>query len=59
MLIAGRHMAKILALKAKMAKVFDMKDMSESSHILGICIKHDRSKWRLWLSQEEYIDKVL
>ena len=36
MLIAGRHMAEISALKSKMAKVFDMKDMGEASHILGM-----------------------
>ena len=42
-----------------MAKVFDMKDMGEASHILGMCIQQDRSKKMLYLSQEEYIDKVL
>ena len=36
MLIAGRHMAEISALKLKMAKVFDMKDMGKASHILGM-----------------------
>ncbi|MCO5610297.1 hypothetical protein L7F22_064533 [Adiantum nelumboides] len=59
MLIASRQMAKISALKSKMAKVFDMKDMGESSNILGMRIHQDRSKKRLYLSQEEYIDKVL
>lgn len=59
MLIADRHMAKILALKSKMAKVFDMKDMGEASHILGMHIHRDRSKKLLYLSQEEYIDRVL
>ena len=57
MLIADRHMAEISALKSKMAKVFDIKDMGEASHILGI--RRDRSKKLLYLSQEEYIDKVL
>ena len=42
-----------------MAKVFDMKDMGEASHILGMCIHRDRSKKLLYLSQEEYIDRVL
>ena len=36
-----------------------MKDMGEASHILGMCIHRDRSKKFLYLSQEEYIDKVL
>ena len=52
-------MAEISALKSKMAKVFDMKDMGEASHILGMHIQWDRSKKMLYLSQEEYIDKVL
>ena len=39
MLLAGRQMAKISALKSKMAKVFDMKDMDEASHILGMRIQ--------------------
>ncbi|MCO5562441.1 hypothetical protein L7F22_016069 [Adiantum nelumboides] len=42
-----------------MAKVFDMKNMGEASHILGMRIQQDRSKKMLYLSQEEYIDKVL
>ena len=42
-----------------MAKVFDMKDMGEASRILGLHIHQDRSKKMLYLSQEEYIDKVL
>ena len=52
-------MAEISTLKSKMAKVFDMKDMGEASHIIGMHIHQDRSKKMLYLSQEEYIDKVL
>ena len=59
MLIAGRQMAKILALNSKMETVFDIKGMGRVGYILRICIEHDRSKKRLLLSQEEYIDKVL
>ena len=39
MLLAGRQMAEISALKSKMAKVFDMKDMGEASHILSMHIQ--------------------
>ena len=59
MLIAGRQLAEISTLKSKMAKAFDMKDMGEASHILGMCIQRDRSKKILYLSQTTYIDKVL
>ena len=59
MLIAGKHMEEISALKSKMAKSFDMKDMGEAGHILGMRIERNRSKQLIWLSQTEYIDKVL
>ena len=55
----GKHLEEISALKSKMAKSFDMKDMGEASHILGMRIERDRSKKLIWLSQREYIDKVL
>ncbi|MCO5566897.1 hypothetical protein L7F22_062490 [Adiantum nelumboides] len=42
-----------------MAKLFDMKDMGEASPILGMRIQRDRSTKLIWLSQSEYIDKVL
>ena len=59
LLIAGRQLAKILALKSKMAKDFKIKVMGKASHILGMRIQRDRSKKLLYLSQAEYIDKVL
>ncbi|MCO5583886.1 hypothetical protein L7F22_037802 [Adiantum nelumboides] len=42
-----------------MKKLFDMKGMGEASHILGMRIQRDRSDKLIWLSQTEYIDKVL
>jgi hypothetical protein len=36
-----------------------MKDMSETTYILGVKIERDRSKKMLALSQEHYIRKVL
>ncbi|KAL4271770.1 hypothetical protein GQ457_13G029040 [Hibiscus cannabinus] len=36
-----------------------MKDLSLAKQILGINIIRDRSKKLLWLSQEQYIEKVL
>ena len=38
---------------------FDMKDLGDASHILGIRIEQDRDKKLLYLSQTEYIDKIL
>ncbi|MCO5555971.1 hypothetical protein L7F22_009515 [Adiantum nelumboides] len=59
MLIVGKHLEEISALKSKMEKSFDMKDMGEASHILGMRIQRDRSAKLIWLSQTEYVDKVL
>ena len=46
-------------MKSKLHANFDMKDMGEASHILGMRIQRDRCKRLLYLSQVEYIDKVL
>ncbi|GAA0142232.1 hypothetical protein LIER_03180 [Lithospermum erythrorhizon] len=36
-----------------------MKDLGSARYILGMEIKRDRARGRLWLSQEKYIHKVL
>ena len=36
-----------------------MKDLGSASQILGIKISRDRTNGKLWLSQENYIKKVL
>ena len=46
-------------LKAQLKKEFEMKDLGEAKKILGIEITRDRGSSRLWLSQENYIFKVL
>ena len=38
---------------------FAMKDLGPTGQILSMKIYHDRSKEKLWLSQECYIKKVL
>lgn len=42
-----------------MKKYFSMKDLGPAKNILGMFIHHDRTKHKLWLSQEKYIEKVL
>ena len=59
MLIAGKCREEISALKSKLHANFEMKDMGDASHILGMRIKRDRCKKLIYLSQSEYIDKVL
>ena len=59
MLIAGTNMDEIANLKSKLNENFDMKDLGNASHILGMCIVRDRTKKVLFLDQSAYIGKVL
>ena len=59
MLISKKTSAEISALKSNFHENFDMKDMYEASHILGMNIFQDRCKKLLHLFQFEYIEKVL
>ena len=59
MLIAARNKAHIQKLKAQLKNEFDMNDLGEAMKILGMEITRDRGSGRLWLSQENYILKVL
>ena len=59
MLIASKNRDEIDALKKKLHNNFDMKDMGNASHILGMRVVRDQSKRLLYLCQTEYINKVL
>ena len=59
MLIVGKSQYEIDALKMGLHKTFDMEDLGDANHILGMCIIWDRNKKLLYLSQKEYIGKVL
>jgi ATP-binding cassette subfamily B (MDR/TAP) protein 1 len=50
MLIVGNSSEEISVLKSKLHANFDMKDMGEASHILGMRIRRDRCKRLLYLS---------
>jgi len=54
MLIAARNKAH-----TQLKKEFDMKDLREAKKILGMEITQYRGSGRLWLSQENYVHKVL
>ena len=45
--------------KAQLKKEFDMKDLGEAKKILCVEITRDKGSNRLWLSQENYVLKVL
>ncbi|MCO5573975.1 hypothetical protein L7F22_027753 [Adiantum nelumboides] len=57
-LIAGHSKKDIADLKIKLKSKFDMKDLGEANHILGMRITRDCKKRLLYLSQKEYVHKV-
>ena len=59
MLIAGRSGYEIDALKKRLMDAFEMKDLGDANHILGMRIIRDRTKRLLYLSQKDYVSKVL
>lgn len=59
MLIAGHSKKDIVDIKQELSKQFNMKDLGDANHILGICITRDCRKGLLYLSQKEYVHKVL
>ncbi|WVZ24581.1 hypothetical protein V8G54_003125 [Vigna mungo] len=59
MLIVGKNKIKITALKNALSKSFAMKDLGAVKKILGMKISRDCSRRMLWVSQEDYIEKIL
>ena len=58
-LLIGNDVEKLSNVKKWLAKQFQMKDLGETSYVLGIQIIRDRRNKLLALSQASYIDKVL
>uniref|UniRef100_A0A2N9FA36 CCHC-type domain-containing protein n=1 Tax=Fagus sylvatica TaxID=28930 RepID=A0A2N9FA36_FAGSY len=59
MLIAAKSMCEVKRLKSLLHKEFEMKDLGAAKKILGMEIRRDRETRKLWLSQKNYIRKVL
>ncbi|KAE8657742.1 hypothetical protein F3Y22_tig00116983pilonHSYRG00074 [Hibiscus syriacus] len=59
MLVAGPNKDHIEELKAQLAKEFEMKDLGSANKILGMQIHRDRSNRKIWLSQKNYLKKIL
>ena len=57
-LLATNDMGTLYEVKQFRSKNFDMKDMGETSYVIGIKIHRERSRGILGLSQETYINKV-
>ena len=59
MLIAVKSIYEVNRLKSLLHKEFEMKDLGAAKKILGTETHRDREARKLWLSQKNYIRKVL
>ena len=56
-LLIGNDVGTLSSVKVWLSNQFDMKDLGDASHILGIKLVRDRQKRMLGLSQASYIDR--
>jgi len=56
---AGNDKEIIQDLKTQLSSKFDMKDLGAANYILGMEIKRDRAKRKLWLNQRKYVETIL
>ena len=59
MLIAAKSKVEITKLKKLLSSEFDMKDLGAAKKILGMKITRDKKSGLLFLSQQNYVKKVL
>jgi transposase InsO family protein len=59
MLIVGMNSLRIDRLKKQLSQSFAMKDLGPAKQILGVRIQRSRKDKKLFISQEQYIEKVL
>lgn len=58
-LLIGNCVGMLTSVKDWLSQRFDMKDLGEAAHILGIKLMRDRKKRMIGLSQALYIDTIL
>jgi hypothetical protein len=59
MLLIGNNKEIIQDVKTQLSSKFDMKDLGAANFILGMEIKRDWEKMKLWLNQRKYVEKIL
>ena len=59
MLLATKNLVEVNKLKTLLSGEFEMKDLGATKKILGMEIHRDRQAGKLFLSQNNYIEKVL
>ena len=58
-LLIGNDKEIIQDLKTQLFSKFDMKDLGATNYILGMEIKRDQQKRKLWLNQRKYVESIL
>ena len=58
-LLAANDIGLLVETKQLLFSHFDMKDLGETSYVLGIQVLHDRPSDIMRLSQETYIERIL
>ncbi|KAH9684888.1 Integrase catalytic domain-containing protein [Citrus sinensis] len=59
MLVAGPNKDRIQELQAQLAREFKMKNLGPANKILGMQIHRDKNNKKIWLSQKNYLKKIL
>ena len=59
MLVAGVNKQTVQEVKDDLSRAFDMKDLGGARRILGMSIIRDRARGRIWLTQSDYISRLI
>ena len=59
MLLIGNNKEIIQDVKTQLSSKFDMKDLGASNFILGMEIKRDQKRMKVWLNQRKYVKTIL
>ena len=59
MLLVRNDKEIIQDLKTQLSSKFDLKDLGAANYILGMEIKRDWAKRKLWLNQRKYAETIL
>ena len=58
MLLVGNDKEIIQDLKTQLSSKFNMKDLGAANYILGMEMKRDQEKRKLWLNQRKYVETI-
>ena len=57
--MVGNDKEIIQDLKTQLSSKFDMKDLGAANYILGMEIKRDQAKRKIWVNQRKYVEVIL